>query len=257
MKIGRHELGGKRAFVIAEAGTCHADGNTSRSVTRAELCVDRAYQAGADAVKFQIFDVPGEPLFCPLDGDGKRWPRWVLSYLVPGDWWKIKGYAEALGLVFLASAFQKSVVQMLVDMDLAAYKVASRAALSYPYEMAPGPFLISTGMIFNDHTDSPAAMWELIGDKEIEWMQCTSKYPTPLNEAVWADSMIGPEKGFSDHSGTPWPAIDAMARGCPLVEVHFAPEPDWAGPDKAVALTPEQLKLVCEARDAFAAMHSD
>ena len=65
----------------------------------------------------------------------------------------------------------------------------------------------------------------------------------------------GPNPG-RPHSGTIWPALDAMARGCPIVEVHFRMERMGDNPDRVVSLTPAQLTLIREARDAFAEMRS-
>jgi N-acetylneuraminate synthase len=125
--------------------------------------------------------------------------------------------------------------------------VASRAAATYPYDVVPGPFIISNGM-------GQAPIVETVRPKKWMFLQCVSKYPTPLQDARWS----GPATmGLSDHSGTVWPGLDAMARGCPMLEVHFAvPEFD-AGNDKPVCLTIDQLKLLCEARDGFAALRSN
>jgi len=246
VKIATREIGnGQPTYIIAEAGTAYAaDSNNARMLNAVEHVV-MAANAGADAVKFQMF-LPDEPLFCPLDGDINRWGRWGRTHMDLESWAAIKGVCDARGITFLASAFQPTAVQWLKALNVAAYKVASRAAATYPYDAVPGPFIVSTGkMRFGDCIRIPP-------DKGMIGLQCVMKYPTPLSEARWTYK----RDGLSDHSGTIWPGLDAMARGCPMLEVHFAIDKSDAGNDAPVCLTVDQLKLLCEARDAFAAMRA-
>lgn len=230
-------LGRDRAFVIAEAGTCHAYKHAGGRVGLALAYVDAAVAAGVDAIKFQMFRNPiPDDMFCWIDGDSKRVMRWAQTELHFNKWRIVKARAESLGLVFLASAFQNSTVDWLGALNVDATKVASRAATNFPYERAPKPFLISTGMEY------PAVEGAI-------YLECESNYPST---AQWT----GKFPGFSDHSGTPWRAIDAIARGCKLVEVHFYIDPEDAGPDLPASLDRDQLKLVCEARDAFAEINA-
>lgn len=60
--------------------------------------------------------------------------------------------------------------------------------------------------------------------------------------------------GLSDHSGVVWPGLAAIFDGAKFLEVHFNLGDFDAGPDKPVCLTTDQLKLLCEARDAAAKM---
>lgn len=220
-----------RAFVIAEAGTCHAHVTHRNRLKAAYRYVDAAARAGADAIKFQMFNLPiRDDFFCWIDGDEVRSLRWEQSVMEFDRWSLVKAYAESMGLVFLASAFQHSTVGWLKDLNVSAYKVASRAAKGFPYKDATGPFLVSNGM-------------HPVPDGVIG-IQCEANYPST---AYWT----GVLPGFSDHSGNPWRAVDAIARGCKLIEVHFAIDPAEAGPDLPASLTCDQLKWVCEARDFF------
>jgi sialic acid synthase SpsE len=172
-------------------------------------------------------------LFCPYPGDDQRKHRWGDSALTYEDWCQVKEYTEACGMMFLASVFQNTTVRILERLGYDAVKVASRAAKNFPYDEMKGPFLISTGMEYQN--------------REGIYLQCEAKYPST---ATW-DGTFGHRIGFSDHSGTPWRAIDAISRGCRLVEVHFYIDPLDAGPDLPASLNLDELKLVCEARDAF------
>ena len=252
MKIGQCEIGnGQPCYIVAEAGTNHADEqDIILKYDKARRLVRAAWEAGADAVKFQMF-VPDEPLFCPLDRDERRWKRWNWSMMPFHYWQLVAGFCDRLGITFLASAFQPTAVQWLKQLGVKAYKVASRAAATYPYDAVPGLFIVSDGMV-GGSADAMALRRKREADSI--WLQCRSKYPTPLAEAQWDWDLDYGDRGLSDHSGTIWPGLDAMARGCPMLEVHFAIDKADAGNDAPVVLTVDQLKLLCEARDAFAAM---
>ena len=250
MKIGHRQIGnGAPCFIIAEAGTNHASENPYKRLGLAYQYLDAAQKAGVDAVKFQLF-VKSKPLFCPVTGDDGGWKRWGHTLMGINDWVCLRAEAERQGLVFLASAFQKSGIEIVRGLGVEAYKVASRAALSYPYDEVPGPFIVSVAP-----EDPPP--WQKHTDKEKEYvlLRCVPDYPCPLARAVWYRD--GWTAGISDHSGTVFPALDAMAHGAAMIEVHFAIDKAHAGPDAPVCLTVDQLKLLCEARDAFAEMKNE
>lgn len=242
-----------RTFVIAEAGTGHAAHDPAKRFENAKVLCWYAAQAGADAIKFQWFTGSGpllpildhgalqEDMFCRIMGDSARAPRWEASILGFNEWLQIKEYAEACGLVFLASAFQNRTVSWLISMQLAATKVASRAAKDFPYTtpLLPRPLLVSDGML--PFTIPMGQMGLEIGDCHI--LQCEAKYPSTT---AWKGT-----GGFSDHSGLPFLGIDAISRGCPILEVHFMVKELDAGPDLPACLTVEDLKLICDARDYY------
>ena len=223
-----------RCFVIAEAGTNHAADIPEARLPRALDYVDAAAYAGADAIKFQWFSDDAANVAFPLPGDELRRPRWARSSMALDQWYEVRNFARAKGLVLLASAFEYTTIKWIAALDLPATKVASRAVAEFPYDGSPKPYLISLGM------SGPVSFI----DNAI-YLECESKYPSTLR---WQ----GTHPGFSDHSGTPWRAIDAIWRGCRIVEVHYHLDERDAGPDLAASLTLDELKLVCAARDAFA-----
>ncbi len=60
--------------------------------------------------------------------------------------------------------------------------------------------------------------------------------------------------GLSDHSGTPWPGLAALARGVDILEVHITLSREAFGPDVPASLTAQEFRLLADARDAFAIM---
>lgn len=219
----------KFPFVIAEAGTCHAAVWKPKRLPLALKYVEAAAKAGASAIKFQMFNPPiKDDMFCWIGGDEKRSARWLDSALSIDDWREVKIAAEAEGLVFLASVFQYSTVDWLNRLGVDAVKVASRAAKDFPYAVSKGPFLISHGMY---------GAVPCVGKQY--HIQCEANYPST---AWWG----GKTFGFSDHSGSPERAMDAIKRGCKLIEVHFYVDESEAGPDLPASLTTDELTLVCK-----------
>ena len=227
-----------KAAVIAEAGTAHLG-----DLGRAKHLATYAAWAGADAIKFQWFSYPTpDTMFCWLKGDEARADRWHKSRM-PFDYWRrVKDHCDELGIRLMASCFEDTTVRWQVRLGLPVVKVASRAAGRYPYRLVQDKYkLISDGMI---------PRHGMIWPSNSVRMQCTAQYPA---EVPWMNHppCMAPT-GYSSHSKGPFLAIDALALGCKLVEVHFCCAPmAWAGPDEPVSLTADELKFVCEARDYY------
>jgi sialic acid synthase SpsE len=225
-----------KCFVIAEAGTCHA-GPEKQRLGKAKSLVESAARMGADAVKFQWFSPsPGpQSMFRWIEGDDMRAQRWAASYMDMEKWREVRDLALGHGIVLLASTFETLTSEWLWGLDIPATKVASRVAQSFPYHRVdlPKPFLISDGM------GLPAAI-----PPQSILLQCEANYPST---AKWVRA-----DGFSDHSGEIFLGIDAIARGCPLLEVHiYNGWPDEAGPDKPASISQFDLGTICDARDYY------
>lgn len=233
-----------KTIIIAEAGTNFASEYRRLGYAKEYACA--AQELGADYIKYQMFcaDVPS--FFCPMDGDGQRWARWSDTFMQLHEWRELKAFCDEIGIGFLASTFQHTTVEWLKELQPDYYKVASRAATTFPYGACRGPFLISNGF-------SKYARPKLCCGKIGYILDCQPKYPTPVAEAMWDHRT----DGLSDHSGTLWPGLDAIHRGARFLEVHFALDKADAGPDAPVCLTPDQLKTLCEARDGFALLRAN
>lgn len=216
-------------MIIAEASTNHVHDDAD---TRFDLALEHVYvaaKAGADAIKFQIFDNPNsETMFCWIDGDEERSKRWAQSRLDLDKWKTIKQVCDGECITFLASVFEYETVKWLIELDVEATKVASRAAGNLEaFKDAPKPLLVSNGMYDVKERD------------DIIILECEANYPST---AIWKQN----HPGYSDHSGKPLNAIHALANGCKLIEVHFRINDD-PSPDLIASLSVEELKMVCDA----------
>jgi len=236
-----------RAFIIAEAGTTHASNDPEFRFRRAMKYVRAAAEARADSIKFQVFANPNpETMFCWQPGDESRSRRWMQSVLSLEDWQAIKYETESLGLMFLASVFEYETVEWLSELNVEATKVASRAAGSLDcFLHAPRPVLVSNGM--HPVTEGPGRIV----------LECEANYPSTLRWQGGCPPHDCLDIGFSDHSGNPWRAIDAISRGCKLIEVHFYLDPVQAGPDLPASISYRDLEMICRARDAFATFRNE
>ncbi len=117
------------------------------------------------------------------------------------------------------------------------------------------PVLLSTGMSAFAEIDAAVAAIRGAG-APVAVLQCASRYPTPL-EAVGLNvigdyrTRYGCPAGLSDHSGSTYPALAALAQGADIVEVHLTLSRHMFGPDVPVSLTVEEFRTVAAARDAF------
>ena len=237
MKIADRDTA-ERCYLIAEASLQHAG-----DLERAKQIVTMAANADADAVKFQMFH-PREPLFCPWEGDEARWSKWRASWLTSQMWMEVAQHAKNTGIHFLASVFQPTCVEWLKLIDPPAWKVASRAQDTFPYDGIGGPFIISRGL-----EPDPVGWMDLSGlDCERVNLECRMEYPH--EPYAWNPQY----HGLSDHSGSIYPGLYAMAHGCEVLEVHVSFDEKEKRPEE---LTLFELATLGYARDRFAEMRAD
>lgn len=267
MKIGKSEIGrGNPAFIIAEVAQAH-DG----SLGLAHAFIDAAASAGVDAVKFQThiadaestLDEPFRVKFSQQDET--RYAYWKRMEFTAEQWAGLAAHAQERGLTFLSSAFSPAAVELLERIGVPAWKVGSgefRSADLLDAMISTGkPLLYSTGMSSWMEIDEAVAHFRERG-AEAGLFQCTSKYPTPLPEVGLnvigeMESRYGCPVGLSDHSGTVWPSIAALARGVSMLEAHITLDRMMFGPDVPASLTVKEFRSVVEARDAFALMDNN
>lgn len=251
------------AFIIAEVAQAH-DG----SFDSAREYIDAVADSGADAVKFQTHLAAcesslDEPFRVAMTArDRTRYDYWQRMEFSESQWRELAGRARDRGLIFLSSAFSVEAVELLLKIGMPAWKVGSGEFRSHELLAAirrtGGPVLLSTGMSRYDEIADMVRSLRQDGTP-FALMQCTSRYPVPLEEVglnvldELRDRFACPV-GLSDHSGSIFPGLAAMARGAELLEVHVVLDRNHSGPDASSSLTPAELRELTTARDAFARM---
>ncbi len=248
-------------LVVAEIGNNH-DG----SVRQAERLIEAAAEAGADAVKLQTHIAEAEMLPStptPPHFDEPRFEFTRRMELSREDHVSLKELAEDRGLLFFSSPFSVEAVQLLEEVGVPAYKIASGEVTNPPLVEAVArtgkPVLLSSGMSGIDEVESAARTLREAGSPFVV-MQCTSTYPCPpelvnLRAMVAMGERLAVPYGLSDHTPGIWAAVGAVALGAAAVEKHFTLSKRLYGPDHHSSLVPEELaQLVAGVREVEAAL---
>ncbi len=179
--VGTRSVGpGSPALVIAEIGNNH-DG----SVHQAERLIDAAAEAGAGAVKFQTHIAeaemhPSTPT--PPHFDEPRWEFTKRMELSADEHRRLKAHAEERGLLFFSSPFSVEAVDLLEEIGVPLYKIASGEVTNPPLLEAIAatgkPVLLSTGMAGLEDVERAMEI-AARGGGDVLVLQCTSAYPVP------------------------------------------------------------------------------
>jgi sialic acid synthase SpsE len=265
LRLGERWVGdGEPAYIVAEAGSNH-----NGSFEQALRLIDAAADARADAVKFQQFKAATLYPRSAGASDYLNTPRSIYDIIrdmeTPGDWVpELAGHCRRRGLAFLSSPFDEEAADLL-DPWVPAFKVASyemtHAPLLRHIARKGKPMIVSTGAAVLDEVLHAVEVIRSAGNDEIVLLQCTAKYPTPL-DAVNARALVslreatGLLTGLSDHSRDPVVApVVAVTLGACLIEKHFTLSNRLPGPDHEFAVEPHELRaLVQRVREAEQAL---
>ena len=270
VQIGKFQIGaGNPCFIIAEAGVNH-----NGDMKLAHNLIDAATKAGADAVKFQSF--VAADLVTPqaqkaryqveATGQGGGQFAMLKSLELSKDQQKeLKTHCDEAGVLYLCTPYEERSADLLEEISVAAYKIASTDTTNIPflrYIARKGiPVILSTGMSFLGEVEETVNELKLHGlDGKIIILQCTSEYPAPVNEVnlramkTMELAFVCPV-GFSDHTpgvgASPW----AVAAGACVIEKHFTLDRNMTGPDHRSSIELKELKeLVRTIRNVEAAL---
>jgi N-acetylneuraminate synthase len=241
--------------VIGEVAQAH-DG----SLGLAHAFIDAIAAAGADAVKFQTHvasaeSTPSEPWRVRFSlQDATRYDYWRRMEFSEEQWGGLRQHADERALHFLSSPFSLEAADLLSRVGVAAWKVASgELTNSSLLDRLAGDqilVLLSTGMSSWEDVDRAVARVRA-AEAPIAVLQCTTAYPCPpgrvgLNLLAEFRQRYGCPVGLSDHSGTIFPGLAAVALGCQVLEVHVTLSREMFGPDVAASVTVSELRQLVE-----------
>lgn len=273
MKIGPYPISRDHApLVVAEMS-----GNHGQSLDRALQIVDAAAASGAHGLKLQTYTA--ETMTLPvgtgefhIDDEASLWQGYSLHELyriaqTPSEWHApIIERATALGLVAFSTPFDETAIELLEDLDIPCYKVASFENGDLPLirEIAATgkPVMISTGLASLAELDETVRTLREGGCKDIVLLKCTSTYPaTPqdsnLNTIPHLRDLFRCEVGLSDHTLGIGAGIAAVALGATVIEKHFTLDRADGGVDSAFSMEPNEMAaLVTETKRAWQALGS-
>ena len=249
-----------KIFIIAEAGVNH-----NGDIKLAKKLINVAKDAGADAVKFQTFKVEdvvtqnAEKAEYQKETTGAEESQFEMIKkleLTESDFKELADYAKKAGILFLSSPFDKESVDLLDELDVPAFKVASGEITNLPllrYIAKKGkPIILSTGMSTLGEIEEAL---DVIRSEEVEdiiLLHCVSNYPARVEDVNLR--AMGTLKqafklpvGFSDHTLGITAPIAAVALGACVIEKHFTLDRNLPGPDHKASLEPDELKEMVKA----------
>ncbi|MBF0256573.1 MAG: pseudaminic acid synthase [Gammaproteobacteria bacterium] len=251
-------------------------GNHGGRIETALQMLEAAARAGADAVKIQSYRA--ESITIDHDGPGFRleqglWAGRTLYQLyqqaqTPWDWHpRLFRRARELGIALFSSPFDTAAVDMLEELGCPVYKIASfelvDLELIAKVAATAKPVILSTGMASLGEIEEAVRCFRGVeGHGPLLLLQCTSGYPTPVDEAnlsripLLRDCFQIPI-GLSDHSQSPSVAIAAVALGACLIEKHFVLSRQQGAVDAEFSLEPEEFSALSRScREAWLALGS-
>ena len=242
------------AYVIAEIGNNHQG-----DVEKAKALIRAARECRVDAVKLQkrnnralftraFYDSPydNENSYGATYGEHREFLE-----LAKSDWFELSRYSRDEGVAFVAAAFDEPSADLMAELDIDAFKVASGDLLNVPFlryvAAFDKPMFLSTGGGTLEDIDR-AVEAILPVNEQLCVLHCTAAYPADvedLNLSVitalrerYPDLVIG----LSDHHNGIAMAPVAFMLGARVFEKHFTLNHAWKGTDHAYSLMPDGMR---------------
>jgi len=249
VKVNNTPIGtGAPCYIIAEAGINH-----NNDVKQAKEMIATAKKAGANAIKFQIFEAE------EMCSTNSEYYELFKSLELPRKVWKdLSDYSKKQGIVFTASVFGESSADFLDELDSPLFKFASADITHLPLleyvAKKKKPMLLSCGMATVGEVEDAVNLIRDNGNDQIILMHCVSNYPTKFEESnirvmKTLKDIFQVPVGFSDHSLGIVAPMAAIALGADIVEKHYTLDRELPGPDHSLSIEPKELEdLVKNAR---------
>lgn len=252
---------------------CEMSANHNGSLDKALEMIDAAAKTGCDAIKLQTYTADTITLNSDDEAfriKGGLWDGRTLHDLyqeahTPWDWHRtLFERAARHGVTMFSSPFDPTAVDMLMDLNAPAFKIASFEVVDLPlirYVASTGkPMIISTGMADDEEIEEAAQAARDGGCKEFALLHCVSGYPAPASDYNLATvpdmaRRWGVPVGLSDHTLDNTTAIASVALGASIIEKHFTLDRRGGGPDDSFSLEPAEFTQLCNgAKTAWMAL---
>lgn len=242
-------------YIIAEAGVNH-NGNLDIAIQ----LINAAREAGADCVKFQTFKA--EQLVTERSPKAKY--QTIVTDAVESQFEMLKklelnfedfkilnAHCINKGIDFLSTPYNKEDVDLLYDLDVRGFKIASGQLTEIPFlkyvATKKKTMIVSTGMATMAEVFSAVEAIRETGNRDIVVLQCTTNYPSAIEDAnILAMNSIKEackvRVGYSDHVPNNYACFAAVALGAEIVEKHFTLDKKMPGPDHSSSLDPAEFK---------------
>ena len=241
----------KKTFIVAEVGNNHEG-----CFRTAKKLIRKAFECGADAVKFQTFNVEH---FVSSE-EKKRinvLKKFKFSY---EQFEELSRFSNHLGIIFFSTPFDLESARFLNTIQ-PIFKIASGdnnffELLDQIIEFNK-PIIISTGMaelkLLKKIESKIKKKIKISKKKFVSFLHCKSSYPVPVEQAnlneiknlqnTFKDFIIG----YSDHLEGNDACISAVSIGAKIIEKHFTLDKNFSNfRDHKLSCDPDQMKELVE-----------
>lgn len=252
-------------YVIAELSANH-NGFLQHALNT--ICEAKA--RGANAVKLQTYTADTMTIDCDSEDfmirggpwDGNKLYELYKEAQTPFEWHEVMfEHARNIGITCFSTPFDETAVDLLEDLNVPAYKIASFEATDLPLikyvASTKKPMIMSTGMANLEEIEEMVQTARDGGCKDMIVLHCISSYPAPIDQSNLLTipdliKRLGVHVGLSDHTITNTASVVATTLGAVLIEKHFTLDRANKGPDSSFSIEPNELEsLVNETRDAY------
>lgn len=243
-------------YIIAEAGVAHFGDEE-----KAYRLVDLATDAGADAVKFQVFDVNAM-----IASESSDWKARLGSRQLPYDAFeRLQAYCARKGITFFATAHDEPSLEFLAGLDVPVYKVGSGEVGNWPFIKRVAslgkPVIFSTGMYMQDQIGEALRGILETGNRDVAVLHCVTDYPASPGDIALGNIGLIRERfnvvtGYSDHTAGYHIPLASVAMGARIIEKHITLDYDVPNAqDWKVSCGPGDLgTFISQVRDIEAAI---
>jgi N,N'-diacetyllegionaminate synthase len=249
----------QKVFIIAEAGVNH-----NGQLDLAFQLVDKAVEIGADCVKFQTFKTENivtktspkaNYQMLVTDKSESQFDMLKKLELQKEDFKKIKAYCTQKGIQFLSTPYNPEDANLLNDLGVEAFKIASGQLVELPFLKHVARFgkqmIISTGMANLSEVFAAVQAIRSVDNNDIIVLQCNTDYPSKIEDTnikamLTMRDAIGVRIGYSDHVPNNYACYAAVALGAEVIEKHFTLDKKMEGPDHSCSLEPAEFKELIE-----------
>lgn len=257
-------------YIIAEIGINH-----NGHLSLAKQLIEKAKEAGADAIKFQKRVVAESFTRQKLDEPYLTKNSWGRTYglhkyvleFSETDMRSLASYAESLGIDFICTGGDISSIDFIDTIPNLKYiKVASGDLTNLPMlthiANKNKPFILSTGMSNLEQIKTVVNTLDLI-HLNFSILSCTSTYPTPLEDIHLNNIDLFKKEfplhtiGYSGHEVGFLPTLGAVAKGAEIIERHITLSKTMRGSDHKGSLEPSEFAdMVTQIRQMEACLGS-
>lgn len=251
---------GEPCFIIAEAGVNH-----NGDVNLAKKLIDIAKDAGVDAVKFQTFKAENVVI---KNAEKAEYQKRTTSIgesqydmikkleLTEYDFKGLADYAKKKSILFLSSPFDKESADLLDEVNVPAFKIASGEITNFPllrYIAKKGkPIILSTGMATLEEIEDALRVIRDDGVDDVVLLHCVTSYPAKVEDVNLRAIEILKRTfklpvGFSDHTLSITIPTAAASLGAVVIEKHFTLDKNLPGPDHLASIEPDELNEMVKA----------